>query len=215
MAKNKRELRAEEQKVAYGHAFHVGDAFLILFAILLVAGLILLTAVIVPAIRENFREYNEELRFTVEVPMTDTQFLPKAGDAWILLDSGDAVCTVRTVEYSQETATCRVTLLRKYATYREGEGYMIEGTRIAVGATLYFRCGPERYYAASVSGVVSDRFEVPETTAESESLTDTPTEEDPAGETEGATEEISSGGNEVTDADSAGIGEEDPNGENT
>ena len=198
MAKNKRSLRREAHKTAYGHAFHFGDALLILLAVLLVAGLILLAAVIVPAIRANFREYDEELRFTIEVPMTDTQFLPKAGDAWILLDSGDAVCTVRDVAYSQETATCRVTLLRKYATYREGEGYMIEGTRIAVGTTLYFRCGPERFFAASVLGLQSDRFELPETTADPDGTTEAP--------------EVS-----TTDAppEGAEAGEEDPNGENT
>lgn len=145
--------------------FHVGDALLIWLAVLLATALILFAAVIVPAVRENFREYDESLLFTIEIFVTpeDLNTLPKPADSWVLLDSNDAVCTVRTVDYTAGESSCRITLLRKSATYREGEGYMIEGTRIAVGSTLYFLRDSGRYFAASVTSVSSDRFPLPET----------------------------------------------------
>lgn len=152
--------------------FHVGDALLIVLAVLLVATLILFASVIIPAVRENFREYDESLLFTIEMPMTpeDAEALPKPGDAWILLDSNDAVCTVRTVDYVAGETFCRITLLRKSATYREGEGYMIEGTRIAVGTTLYFLRGTGQYFATTVTAVSSDRFPLSETDSESQTV---------------------------------------------
>ena len=175
MPKNKKALHNERIAAADMKAarrgFHVGDVLLVVLAVLAVAVMIFAASVIVPAVRENFREYDENLTFTVEFPFTETEnhILPRVGDIWVLLDSEDAVCTVRAVEYSEETSFCRVTLLRKDATYREGKGYMIEGTRISVGSKIYFRRDPEHYFAAIVTALDTDRFERPEeTTAEAE-----------------------------------------------
>jgi len=174
MAKNKKIIREDtsrmEETNVVRSGFHVGDALLVLLALLIVAVLIFTASVIVPAVRDNFREYEEDLTFVVEFPFTesDTVTPPGVGDLWVLLDSEDAVCTVRNVAYSAEGGYCRVTLLRKATTYREGDGYMIEGTRISVGSTIYFRRDPEHYFAALVTGISSDRFPIPETTASDE-----------------------------------------------
>lgn len=177
MAKNMKSLQHDEKMtdtVVRRGGFRAGDAVLVVLAILLVAVLILLASTVLPAIRENFREYEEELLFTVEIPMQseNTGALPEAGDAWVLLDSGGAVCTVRAVEYVEEAAVCRVTLLRRNTIYREGEGYHIAGTRIAVGSTLYFRRDPEYYFAALVTGLDSERFALPAETTDSEETRD-------------------------------------------
>lgn len=147
--------------------FHSGDILLVCLAVLLIALLILIGSVVLPAIRENFREYNESLLFTVEFPLEAGEELPKIGDGWVLLDSDGAVCTVRAVEYLEDEALCHVTLLRKNTVYREGEGYSIGETRVAVGTTLFFRRDIDRYFAASVTALESDRF-LPQTEETSE-----------------------------------------------
>lgn len=138
--------------------FRAGDMLLVALAILVTALMIFLGAKVIPALRESFSSYSEELYFTVEYPISLTDTLPQAGDGWVLLDSDGAICTVRLVEYSEEESVCRVTLLRSNATYREEVGYEIEDIRIAVGSTLYFRGVSGRYFAATVLSLESERF---------------------------------------------------------
>lgn len=138
--------------------FRGGDIVLVLLAVAVTAVMIFLGTRVIPAIRENFSSYHEEVRMTVEYPVTLTDMLPQAGDAWTLLDADGAICTVREVDYSEEEGICRVTLLRKDAVYRDGEGYTIENIRIAVGSKLYFRGVSDRYFAVTVLTMDSDRF---------------------------------------------------------
>ena len=78
----------ETDPISRRGSFRAGDAVLILLAVLLVAVLIVLASVIVPAVRENYREYKEELLITVDIPVTHERVerLPVPGDAWVLLD---------------------------------------------------------------------------------------------------------------------------------
>ena len=170
MEKNKdvSRLGGENGLPARQSPFRAGDVVLVLLAILLIAALIILAYWLVPRVRENYREYKEELLITVELPLSAglLENLPKAGDAWVLLDSDGAVCTVRSVDYEEGDTVCRVTLLRREAIYRESEGYHIAGTRVSIGGKLYFRRDLEDYFAATVVGMTSNRFpEIEETTA--------------------------------------------------
>ena len=154
------------------NAFRPGDAVLILLAILLVAVVIALASVIVPEVKDNNKEYKDELLITVDLPVSPESGigLPSVGDRWILLDSNGAECTVRDVRYEEGATLADVTLLRKEAIYRDGEGYLIAGTRISVGGKLYFRRDREEYFAATVTGMNSARFPALEETTETETL---------------------------------------------
>lgn len=152
--------------------FRMGDLLLVILATSLIAVLILLGAEVIPSIRRSFSTYKEEIVFTVEYQMPPIEELPRANDQWVLLDSDGAVCTVRKVEYSLEEKVCSITLLRKNALYRDGEGYMIDETRIAVGSTLYFQCSGDQYFAVTVTALESERFpQVTEFTETTESQT--------------------------------------------
>ena len=182
MAKGKRKydrIDGSEEIVIRKNGIHAGDVILVILAVLLMAVLILAASIVVPAVRARFSEFDEELLFTVEFPLTaeNAQKLPEIGDVWMLLDSDGAVCTVREVNYSEEDSICRVALLRGSATYRKGEGYVIESTRIAVGATLYFKRNPEHYFAVTVTGLSSERFLGIELAEETEQASDEEGEE--------------------------------------
>lgn len=141
--------------------FRGGDMLLVLLAVLVTALMIFFGAKVIPAIKESFSSYSEDISFTVEYPFSLTDTLPQEGDGWVLLDSDGATCTVQLVEYSKEDGVCRVALLRKNATYREETGYQIEDVRISVGSTLYFRGVSGHYFAATVLSLESDRFAPP------------------------------------------------------
>lgn len=162
----------EADSILNRNAFRPGDAVLILLAVLLVAVVIALASVIVPEVKDSSKEYKDELFITVDLPVSPESGseLPSVGDRWILLDSNGAECTVREVKYEAGTALAEITLLRKEAIYREGEGYLIAGTRISIGGKLYFRRDREEYFAATVTGLNSERFPVLEETTEAESV---------------------------------------------
>ena len=152
-----------------GSSFGAGDFLVILLALILVAVLVLLATRSLPGLRADFEKQEEEIFLKVEYPIQSGsgEALPKKDDPWVLLDSDGAIFTVHSVELSYDQTVCRVLLKRKVS-YREGYGYSVEDTRIAIGTTLYFRkdlaANQVAYFAVSVIGLHSARF--PEVTTE-------------------------------------------------
>ena len=187
--KNEREHTSEElsfqrETLRIGmrrNGFRAGDVLLVVLAVAVTALMIILGARVIPALRASFASHNEALLFTVEYPLSLTDTLPQEGDGWVLLDSDGMICNVQSVDFSAEEGICRVVLLRKNAVYRENVGYSIGNTRVSVGSTLYF-CGvSDRYFAATVLSLESDRFS-PQITEEETLFEDIDAEKEGANE---------------------------------